>query len=239
MRGVIMKNKNWFWGFFFLLAAVFVIASQTELFGEIGYFSILITILLMALIIHSIFKLEFFGIFVPIAFLYSIYWEPLGLMDISWLILIMSSVLTSIGFSILFRKNPINKSKSFGGSQHFSQSSESIDDNNPYTKVSFGASSKYLHSDCLKSGQFIVSFGALEVFFDQAKLSPDGAEIFLDCSFGAIKLYIPKTWRVLDSLQATLGGVENKNQSGIPDENAPCLTLSGNVQLGGIEIQYI
>ena len=36
-----MKNRNWFWGFFFLLSAVFVIASQIGSFGQIGFISIL------------------------------------------------------------------------------------------------------------------------------------------------------------------------------------------------------
>jgi hypothetical protein len=79
----------------------------------------------------------------------------------------------------------------------------------------------------------------LEVYFDQATLDPNGAEIYLDCSFGAIKLYIPKHWQVIDSIHASLGGVENNTRLAKPAENAPKLTLTGNVSLGGIEIQYI
>ncbi len=251
-----MKNRNWFWGFFFLLSAIFVIASQTGSFGQIGVLSISATVLLAALGIHSAIERNYFGVFIPLALLYLIYQQPLHLIGISLWLLLLAAVLASIGFSILFHSHPHkfhsnpNDNAVFSrgsddwhswhdGSEHFTQTTEDIDDNNPCTKISFGASSKYLHADCLKSGQFFVSFGALEVFFDQAALSPEGAEIFLDCSFGAIKLYVPKQWQVIDHVRAGLGAVENDIRMAHPDENAPRLTLKGNVQLGAVEIHYI
>jgi predicted membrane protein len=246
-----MKHRNWFWGIFFLLAAVFVIASQTGSFGEIGLLSITATVLLAALIIHSLANRNFFGVFVPLAFVYMIYQGPLDLMEISTWILIVASIFASIGFEIFFgnhhkfshpQKREWHHHKKYDHHEpheRFNQVKEDFDGNDLYAKVSFGSSSKYVHSDCLKSGQFFVSFGALEVFFDQAVLSPDGAEIFLDCSFGAITLYIPRSWRVQDNLHASLGGVENDAHSARPSENAPLLILTGNVSLGGIEIKYI
>ena len=234
-----MKNRNWFWGFFFLLAAVFVIASQIGSFGQIGIFSIIATVLLAALVIQSIASRNFFGVFVPLVFVYVIYRQPLHLAEISLWILLLAAVLASIGFSCIFRSRPPKAMYSHCGVEHFHETSESIDDNNPYAKVTFSASSKYLHADCLKSGQFIVSFGALEVFFDQAQLSPDGAELFLDCSFGAIQLYVPKHWQVFDNLHASLGAVDNDVRKAQPGQDAPQLTLTGNVQLGGVEIHYI
>lgn len=235
-----MKSRNWFWGLFFLLAAVFVIASQIGSFGQIGILSILATVLIAAIIIHSALERNFFGVFMPFAFLYLIYRQPLHLVEINLWLLLLSALLASIGFSFLFRSHPHHPwACSHDGGDQFVPTSESIDDNNPYAKVSFGASSKYLHGDCLKSGQFASSFGSLDVFFDQAQLSPDGAEIFLDASFGTIKLYIPKHWKVIDSVRASLGAVENDARLNQPSENAPRLILTGNVQFGSIEIHYI
>jgi predicted membrane protein len=245
-----MKNRNWFWAIFFLLSAVFVIASQTGSFGEIGMLSILATVMLVALTIHSAVNRNFFGVFVPLAFLYMIYRQPLNFVQISVWLLLLAAVLASIGFSIIFPVRPPNfvdhshrnqfvPDGSCGNSKYYSKSTENMDDNNPYAKVSFGSSSKYLHADCLKSGRFFVSFGELEVFFDQAQLSPDGAELFLDCSFGSIKLYVPKQWRVIDWVRVSLGSVENDMRLACPDENAPELVLKGNVQLASVEIHYI
>ena len=142
-----MKNRNWFWGFFFLLSAIFVIASQIGSFGQIGFISILATVLLAALIIHSIADRNYFGIFVPLAFLYMIYRQPLHLIEISLWLLILAAVFASMGFSFLFRSHPQSKMHWHDDYEHAHQTVENIDDNNPYAKVSFGASSTYLHGD--------------------------------------------------------------------------------------------
>lgn len=247
-----MKNRNWFWGIFFLLSAVFVVGSQLNSFVEIGFVSIMATVLLIAIIVESAFHRNFFGIFVPVAFLYNIYSKPLGLMDISIWLLLLAAVLASIGFSIIFKRYPKDwvchktynndwhgRSEKGERTEQFCSTSETIDDNNPYAKVSFGSSSKYLHGTAIKSGQFSVSFGSLEVYFDQAQLDPEGAEIFLDCSFGDIGLYIPRNWNVKDNIQTNLGGVDNEAKFAHINENSPVLTLSGSVSLGGIEIHYI
>lgn len=233
-----MKNKNWFWGGFFLVAAIFVIASQIGSFGHFGFLSIAATVLLAGILIHSIVELNYFGIFMPLAFLYMIYTRPLNLIPISPWMLLLSAVLASIGFSCIFRKS-YHKEVHIHDHQGFERTIETMDDNNPYAKVHFGASSKYLHADCLRNGQFFSSFGALEVFFDQAQLSPEGAEIALDCNFGAIKLYIPKHWRVVDNLNASLGGIDNDTRFAQVTEDSPRLTLVGNVHFSGIEIKYI
>ncbi|MFA6309336.1 MAG: hypothetical protein WC677_06310 [Clostridia bacterium] len=235
-----MKSKNWFWGLFFVITAAFIVAGQVVSFGEIGVFHILATAVLAALMIMSLFKLNYFGIFVPAALLYILFWKPLGLVFIAPWILILSGVLASIGFSVLFHKHSKKQCHKWSnGKENFNATSESIDDNNPHAKINFGSSIKYIHADNLQKGEFSVSFGSLEVFFDQAKLSPEGAEIFLECSFGSIKLFVPKNWKVVSKLHTNLGGVENDIRLSKPDENSPQLTISGNVQLGGIEITYI
>ncbi|MDP4117938.1 MAG: hypothetical protein Q8873_01965 [Bacillota bacterium] len=232
-----MKHKNLFWGFFFLLAAIFVVGSQLGSFDKIGLFSILAAILLVAILISNIFELNFFGIFIPAAILYAIFEKPFHLAQISVWILILAATFASIGFGIIFHKN--HADHAMWHHHGFEHTEENMDDNNPYIKVNFGASSKYLHGSCIKGGQFASSFGALEVFFDQAQLSPEGATISLDCSFGAIKLYIPKSWSVIDNLHCTLGGIDNDVRFSKPEGNSPCLTLNGIVRLGGIEIKYI
>ncbi len=234
-----MRNKNWFWGLFFLLFAVVVLAGQTSSFEEIGAMSLLATVLLISLVVKSIFNRSFFVLFISLAFLYMIYWEPLNLVKFSSGTLIFAAILASIGFNIIFHNHWNPKRHYHHRKEHMNYTMENIDNNNPNIKVSFSSSCKYLHADCLKSGQFAASFGSLEVFFDQANLSSEGAEIFLDCSFGSIKLYIPKHWVVVDNLHSNLGDIKNNIRFSKPIENAPCLTLAGNVQLGSIEIKYV
>lgn len=238
-----MKSKNIFWGLFLVMSAALIIASQVTSFGTISAVSILATVFLAAIIISSMVRMEFFGIFVPMAFLYMIYDAPLELLFIRPVILIASAVLVSIGCSLLFKrrrhKKPICASSCGNDHYNYNKTNESIDDNNPYVKVSMGASSKYLHADALQSGQFSVSLGELEVYFDQVRLSTAGAQVFVDCSLGSLKLYIPRYWNVVDKIGATLGEVKNNSRQAQPVMTEPPLTLTGNVKLGSVEINYI
>lgn len=229
-----MKARNIFWGLAFLAAAVLIIGNQLGLgvIGEIKSFTLLATLLLAAVIVSSIAHRNIFGFLIPLAFLYNLYQRPLQLPAMNLWQLLLAAVLMGIGFSILFRNRPPKK--------WFTAAEGPDGDNNPVAKVSFGASAKYLHGDCIRKGQFSVSFGAMEIYFDQAQLSPEGADIYLQCSFGSIELYVPKEWQVIDNIRTTLGNVEiNQKKFPLPDPDAPRLTLHGNVELGSIEINHI
>ena len=239
-----MKHNNWFWGIFFVLAAIFVIASQVTSFTVIGFWPIAATVLLAAIFIQSLIKLNFFGVFLSLALAYMIYQHTLGWYIISPWLLILAAILVSTGFHIIFGRQTKCRyeDRHDGHVDRFvddgHRTMEDVDGNNPYVKLSFGSSSKYIHADALKSGQFTCSFGALSVYFDQAQLDPDGAEIYLDCSFGEIKLYCPREWKIVDKLKASLGGVRNDLRSGsAPD--SPTVVLTGGTSLGSIEILYI
>ena len=234
-----MKHTKWFWGTFFVLSAVFVIASQVTDFVQIGIWSILGAILLTAIIVHSVAHRNFFGIFVPLAFMYEIFWQPLKLAEISLWFLLVAAILASIGFSCIFRKRPPKCQYKWEKGDRFQQTTESIDDNNPYTKVSFGASTKYLHSTALKTGQFYCSFGSLEVYLDQAQLSPEGAEIYVDCSFGSIEFYVPRHWQIKNDVHANLGSADIGERYSNAGPGSPLLTVTGNVSFGSVEMKYI
>jgi predicted membrane protein len=240
MKGVIMKHNNWFWGIFFVLAAVFVIAgSVTTLFAQIGFWSILAAVFLAAVFIQSLIHLNYFGVFVSLALAYWIFQQPLNLYIISPWLLILAAVLLSIGFYTIFHKQTKYKYTHRSDKDDEYRTVEEIDDNNPYVRVSFGASSKYLHADALKGGQFYCKCGALEVYFDQVQLDPNGAEIYVDCSLGEIKLYFPKTWRIINRLHGSLSGINDESYRSKPEPDAPQIVLTGNVSLGAAEINYV
>lgn len=233
-----MKHNNWFWGVFFVLAAVFVIASQVTSFAQLGFWSILAAVVLAAVFIQSLIYLNYFGVFLSLAVAYWIFQQPLHLFIISPWLLILSAILISIGFHIIFRKRSKNQYVKRHESNEY-HTMEEIDDNNPHVKVSLGACSKYLHADNLKSGQFYCHLGALEVYFDQVQLDPGGVEIYLECNLGSINLYLPKSWRVINKLNSNLGEVKDVSRFSSQADNAPVLTITGNVSLGAVEIHYV
>jgi predicted membrane protein len=222
------------------------VANQLNGFAELGVFSILAAILALAFVVQCLAHLTFAPLPIPLAVLYIIFQAPLQLPEIKIWTLILAAILASCGFAFLLPKkrrhekifsafNPGN-SKNNPGKVYVETGDN---DNNPSVSVNFGAVSRRLQADSLETAQLYCNFGALEVYFDQAKLSPRGAEVNLNCSFGAIKLLIPQNWCVVDRINCTLGGVDMAKSPITPPENAPRLVLTGSVSLGGVEVRYV
>jgi len=241
-----IKVSNIFWGVFFLLAATFVVINQLDGFINIGVGSIIAALLSLLFIVVCIADLRFTMLPVPFAVLYLVFQAPLDLPVIRTGTLILASVLASIGLTILFSRKKHQRAHFICGHYGKSkdrgqkQAKEIDNDNNPSVSVNFGEISRSLRAENLETAHLDCNFGSLEIYFDQAVPAPDGAEVNINCKFGAVKLLVPKHWQVIDKINCSLGGVDiDKNFFNTPAENAPKLTLTGNVSFSGIEVRYI
>ena len=120
--------------------------------------------------------------------------------------------------------------------QRHKRSNNVNSENNPKVSVSFGENSRYLHATALKTARLNCKFGSLSVYFDQAQLHPDGADVFVDCSFGATELYVPRHWNIINNTSCTLGAAEIDNNRSDTVSNPPTLTIHGNVSFGALEV---
>ena len=241
---MIIKFSN-ILGISLLLAAAFIIVNQFDNYMNISIGSIIAAVLSLIFIVHCIAHLRFAFLPVPLAVLYIIFQTPLALPDMQPKYLILASLLASIGLVIMLPgkkwKNH-NKFKCYSKynnqQQMFTENTNK--NNNQSIKVNFGAKSRSLCADNLETIELYCNFGAMEIFFDQAVISPKGATVNINCSFGAIQLIIPKHWKVIEQINCSLGGVEvDKYFAANPAENAPQLTIAGSVSLGGIEIKSL
>lgn len=233
--------RNFFWGLFFIAGAASIIFHQLGYFNEIISFPALVLIVVLSpIMIMSLFHLNFFGVFAPAAALAIFFREPLGLEAVSPWAIAFAALFLSIGFSIIFHRNKFNfghyHNGSNGQSGHF-DSIENLNDDVISFSESFGASTKYIHSENLKKASFKCTFGAMQVYFDNSKIDPEGAEIYIEASFCGMELYIPKNWNIVNNIHASLGGISEKNHRG--SSEGPRVRLIGNVSLGGIEIIYV
>lgn len=238
-----MKHRNWFWGIFFLAAGFFVVASQISGFIDLGFWSIVATVLLVAALIGSFIELNFFGIFVSAALLYAIFQNPLSWPYVSVWLLLLTAVLISIGLGIIFHGRSHRRwakrkycRENWGG---HTSTEEYINGDDVMISESFSEVSKYLHAECLRQAHISSSFGSLNVYFDGVTLSSDGAEVFVDVSFGKLSLYLPKQWRVTDQVHTSAGAVTNDLRSNAMSADAPVLTLKGRVSFGNLDIRYV
>ena len=236
-----MKFKNWFWGLFFILAGGAFIANSLDLFtSRINFLSLLLAILLVAIIVGSLIHFNFFGILVPLSLIGVIFAEELNITHITPWPLIITAVLVSIGLEIIFGNQ--TKSKYIGinigatNDEYYEEVNHEDGENVKY-QVSFGAGVKYVNSENFKKGYFSCKFGAMSVYFDNAKPSKDGTEIVLDVAFAGVELYIPKDWNVVTEASVMLGGLDESRRR--EKKDGPTVTIKGNISLAGVDIIYI
>jgi len=235
-----MKGKNIFWGLFFIVAAGLIVVNQMGYLAGITTLNLVLTILLIPIILKSILSLNFAGVFFPVALLGILFADNLGINDFVPVPILIVAAFLSLGFSLVFSKQIKVKLGAFtidGHDEHFDQVVNTEDEDNVSLGVKFGSSIKYVNSKNLKQANFSCSFGALKIYLDNATISPEGAVINLDISFSGVEMYVPKEWKVINGIDATLAGVEEKYKRN--GEETATIKLAGKASFSGIEIIYI
>lgn len=229
-----MKNKNIFWGLALVILALCLLLSYSDLTPNIPFYKILLTILLIYSTIKSIFSLSFSGTLMSLALLGCIHAKLLNITAITPWPLLISAFLCSIGLNLIF-KNTVKKDKkhyyTFNQEQvvNFQDNSHVSVDNN------FGAVNKYVNSDNFISARINNNFGKSNIYFDNALLQSNTAEIHVDNSFGEVNLYLPHTWRVNISKRVSFGDIKiygnGSTNSDSPEINVLAITSFGSIHI--------
>ncbi|MDR1796069.1 MAG: hypothetical protein LBR44_01280 [Clostridiales Family XIII bacterium] len=255
-----MENKQkhksfWrvFWGVFCVFAAAVIILNQfgyVEVFGW-GAGSLLFLFLMAVILIACVPRRLWFGIFFPLTVIGYYVYKGLGLdtSRISAWALFFVALFLSIGFSILFHRPqkhrwaqmpPGGQAAQCAGGDDFERVINDPDGSEFYAKTEFGSAVKYINTDNLVRGYLEVKCGVMKVFFDNARITPEQgqAEIEVHVSAGAMELYIPRTWAVVNELTNRVSSIEEKGaQEHVPD--APRLVLTGTVDISGFTVIYV
>ena len=232
-----MRERNIFWGILFVLGAIGLVIGKMGFLSDVNPFSLAFSVLLGAVIVDSLFRLNYAGILFPIAFLCIIYDKQLGITALTpWTVLI-AALFGSIGLSMIFPK----KNKFFKKSSSWSwEEGEKInieDEGNIKISAAFSGGTKFINTDKFASANISCKYSGLQVYFDNAVMAENTAVIKLDVAFSGLELYIPKNWNVENRTNVFLGGVENKKYGDKVYTNT--LILTGDVKLSGVEIHYI
>lgn len=103
--------------------------------------------------------------------------------------------------------------------------------------LSFGEANHKVSLPRLSSGKANVSFGELALDLTDCGEIADGCQIELGCSFGSMRLMVPKYYRVQCSAGASFGDISTH---GHPDSDAKGeIELIGGVSFGEIDIYYV
>lgn len=231
-----MKTNRIFWGLFFILGAIFLIASKLGYLAEINIFGLVLTVLFAAIIIKSVISRNFFGIFFPVAFILMIYDRPMGIEALTPWTVLAAALFLSIGCSMLFGKK-IKKTVQINHNENFDEIIDEKDGEIVNYTVKWGSGIKYVNSKGLKRANLKCDFGAMKVYLENVQLQDGTAELNLDLAFGGIELYVPKEWYVENRAAVTFAGVEEKNRN--VQNTTGTLVLKGNISFAGVTIIYV
>lgn len=231
--------KKVFLGVSCLLGALALLLSKLGYLEGLGFWSVFFSIILFGILLEGVLRRIFGEILFPIAGLIIIHDELLHLEEITPWPVLGAALLGTIGLSIIFPKR--NRWKK--GSHHFHVTCQDGEDcgeilsgEEIWYEVSFADAMKYIAGDvskvCLEC-----SFGNLEVYFNDAVLKDNRANVVVDCSFGNMELYVPANWKVVTNIDSSFGGAEESGNCDPNGENT--LFLKGEVSFGHLMIHYI
>lgn len=233
-----MKGKNLVWGLFFVVAAALVILNATGVLAGIGFWSLILTLLLIPVFVKSILCMNFGGIFFPVAIAAIIYAEPFGIENlVPWPVL-GCALFLSIGLSIIFPKKRPWANMEYKHDNSEDLINETVEGEHLSLSTRFGGSVKYVNSDDLSDVNIDCSFGGMKVYFDNAHLANHKATINLTSSFGGVEIFIPKEWNIKFDTSCSVGGVDEKGLKNA-EKGEDHLLIRGKISFSGLTIIYV
>ncbi len=252
-----MKTKV-FWGVFMLLLGVYLIVGQLGYLPEVGVVTILLTGVCIAAFVHGVVHAGFGEMLFSLAILAILYDDWLGITAITPWTVLLAALFGTIGLELIFGKmkkkhraksytntwqshwqshshhHPVNREKTDQGYDD----DERIEDNGEHIEINskFGSVIRYVTSDNFRCADIDAKFSGITLYLDEAKVSGN-ATVNIDASFSGIELYVPGAWQVINHMNTTLGGVEEKHKR--TGEILVTLTLEGNVTFGGVTVYYV
>ena len=239
-----MKKKNKFWGIFFMLAAVAIIASKLGFLPDVGVFPILATAFWIWVLAESLRHRKYYGIVFSVAFLCIIYDKPLGLEALTPWPVLAAALLFTVGLSLIFGSKKKHKeilfqwdTKSGRNKEESSNSTYHCDGECIFCENNFGSAIRYINSDNFHKAHLENNFGEMKVYFDNAIIQSDAAYVDIDNNFGETILYIPKEWKVQVKVSPMFG---NFDEYGTPvGSSSATLYVRGEANFGHISIYYV
>jgi len=241
----VRNSSNTLWGIALLFLAAFIVLNQLGIVIAFSIWTVAAAVLAIKFSLDFIVYRNIKMLPLAIAAVYIIL-RNLGIVaHVSTWAVIGAAFIASAGIGLLFprnfwsRKVRINTFSSDDLNMEGHGQETISTDNNPSIDVNFGSVSRYLYADELETVQLSCNFAAMDIYFDQVQLSKNGATVYLDCKFGGIDLYVPRHWNVVEQVNATFGGAEVGRRLEPLSEDAPTLTVVGNVMFGAVDINYV
>lgn len=219
----------------FIAAAVLLVVNQLNLLDfRLGFMTIILGIIFLALVIKGLIDRSIYLTVFSLAFLVITFSKELHIEKmLSPMKILFIALLVAIGLSLLFTHSFRPKviiDRELGDSTIEENSDNIVIDQH------MGDTSRYVHSQNLKSIQINTSMSDVNVYLDDAKAAGDRVDVMLNASMGDVELFVPLSWQVENHLRTTLGDITFKGES---NGGGPTLVLQGKSSMGDVTINYV
>ena len=238
-----MKEKNILGGIALIIVAAILVANGMGVLPDIPWFGLICSVFLGAYAIKGLWKREFFGAMMALAFVAWIWNEYLLIENITPFPLLLAAALLGIGLNMLVGKKKSYVSFHKGVESEWEYYNPS-DDKENWTEGrhirmenSFNSVSKYVNSDAFSTASLENNFGSANIYFNNAVIADGQANIELENNFGEMNIYLPKTWRMRLSQESAFGNVR---VYGSPnnDMDAPLVIIKAESNFGNLKIYF-
>lgn len=245
------RNRNWFWGAFFIVGALLLGASQLNLINyHFSFWGVIATLILAGALIQSLAMLSIGGIVFSLAFLSILYAEPLGIQALAPWTVLGIAVLLTIGLSLIFfrprhrywEKRLHHHGHPHGPHYHHQYNGgmvdeETVSDDKTVLNIESRMSNsiRYVRGNNLERVNVTAYMTGLKVYFDKADLV-ENAVIDINSRFSGVELYLPQAWQVINKTNVSLSGI---NENGVQQVDGKVVYLTGDVVLSGVEVYYV
>ncbi len=237
------KDNNILTGITFLLLAVFILIGSMGWLGEISVWTLVFSFVFAVWFVKSVLKLEWFGIFFPLAFLAILWDERLGIEQLTPWPVLGAALLGTIGMNMIFghSRTHFHFGHKIGDAEFMAKGGicdEQSEDDYHFTCESvFSSSVKYINCQNLQHAQIENVFGSMQIYLDNARLCNGRAMMKIENVFGSVVVYVPKEWKTVVRFEKVFAGGREFGNCNMQSDNL--LEIVGETVFGNIEIKYI
>lgn len=222
------RSQAIFWGLVLILAAVVLVLEGVGIQLAPGFtpWRIIGGVLLLAWLIYEIVRLKFAEIFLPIAFLFLLFrdplaellnWDPNRIPE-TWIVILAAALLT-VGFHVLFDRKTtviVNGHEAENGGK---------------------IGKETLYADAANLSGFTIKdhLGAVELFVTNRESYPGNGVITITDNLGLITLHLPNDWNVVTQCSDNLGTISVPERESAGEKN---VTLDVHDNLGKVEVKF-
>ena len=240
-----MRHKNILPGLGLILIAVVIMGSAVGIIPDIPWFKLIAGCMFTSWALKALVRRDFFGTFMSLSIVGWIFDKEFGIEELAPFPLLLAAACLGLGLNMIFGKKHRVVNIRYredgqwkeGDFSNVKVEEWSNDGRHVELQNTFNSTSKYVNAAAFSTANLENNFGSANVYFDNATIANNHAEVQLENNFGRMNIYMPGKWRATVSQSSAFGHV---NIFGEPnrDMDAPHVVIKADSNFGELNIFF-